>query len=138
MTLSLKNDGNVLMFWIRIQIRISRFHMFLGLRIRYSELRIRVAMFLGLRIHIRIRIQVRYSELRIRVVICKLVPVLVIYGSTITSCCLSLLRPMLVAWAFLHPASQSGTVAFQYRTEILYTGAGLIPVLALFFIPVPD
>jgi hypothetical protein len=43
MTLSLKNDGNVSVFWIRI--RISRIRMFLGLRIRirirYSEVQIR-------------------------------------------------------------------------------------------------
>jgi hypothetical protein len=42
------------------------------------------------------------------------------------------------ALAFRHPLSQTVTGALQYRTGPPYTGTGLVPDSALFFIPVPE
>ncbi len=39
---------------------------------------------------------------------------------------------------FRHPTSQSCTEVFRYRTEPSYSGTGLIPKSALFFISVPE
>jgi hypothetical protein len=50
----------------------------------------------------------------------------------------SLLRQMPPELAFWHPASQSGTGAFQYRTGFPYTGTGLLPASAFSFILVPN
>jgi hypothetical protein len=47
-------------------------------------------------------------------------------------------RPMPSASTFRHPGSQSGTVAFWYRTGFTYPGSGLVPVSIFLLIPVQD